>query len=132
MAFSGGITRELPVDLVFDVGHGDERCNNTAPATGLDCPHISTQYMQSFSLKFVLTTCGDLAVVYVPSRTETSAAVGLGQEQSQLATRAVCIDDRAFVDGPVVRGCVATEVRRVRKDTREIGERVLLCRQFIW
>lgn len=37
LAFCGSGTGEFPIDLVLDVAHGDERSDDTSPATGLDC-----------------------------------------------------------------------------------------------
>ena len=37
LALGGLIARELPVDFVLDVGHGDERGHDTAPTARLDC-----------------------------------------------------------------------------------------------
>ena len=36
LALSGLVARELPVDLVLDIGHGDESGHDTTPAAGLD------------------------------------------------------------------------------------------------
>ena len=54
---------------------------------------------------------------------ETCAAVVLGERHRHLARGRV--EDRALVDDPVVLGRVPVEVRRVRQDAREVGERVL-------
>ena len=54
---------------------------------------------------------------------DTSATIVLGKGQRELARGRV--EDRALVDDPVVLGRVPVEVRRVRQDAREVGERVL-------
>ena len=62
----------------------------------------------------------------VAGRRETGAAVILGERHRELARGRV--QNGARVDHPVVLGCVAIEVGRVREDAREIGERVLCGR----
>jgi hypothetical protein len=37
LAFSGLVTREFPIDLIPDVGHGDEGSYDTIPLASLDC-----------------------------------------------------------------------------------------------
>ena len=37
LAFSGTGSGELPINLILDVRHSDEGCNNTTPVASFDC-----------------------------------------------------------------------------------------------
>ena len=130
LAFSDIITGKLPVDLVLDIGHGDERGHDARPAASLDCAHrpeikrgassTSAIYIPKDEVR---TPGGDRPVVDVARGREAGAAVVLGERHGHLARGRV--EDRALVDDPVVLGRVPVEVRRVRQDAREVRERVL-------
>ena len=72
------------------------------------------------------TASSDRAKVQVAGRAETGATVRLGEEESQLASGRVGIDNGTFVERPVVFGRIAVVIRGIHHDTREVGESMLL------
>lgn len=102
----GFISRELPVDLVLDVAHGDESGHDACPAARFHCERMNaSEVVKGWLGKTELTCSGDGTVVHVPRGGETGSAVVLCQKQHELTTGRVGVHDLAMIDDPV---CEAT------------------------
>jgi len=104
LAFRRFATRELPVDFIPDVAHGDETYNKAIPSSRLH-------------------GCRDSTVVDEPGGRQAGTSVGLGQDHGEIT---VCYLNVTSVKGPVINVRIAVIFGRVGEDTGIILERVTL------
>lgn len=104
LAFRRGRSRKLPIDLVANIAHGNERRHHPIPASGFH-------------------SCRDRSIVDVSSRRKTDAVVRLSKEQVEFPIGNVYLTS---VQDPIILGRIAGIESRIRKNARFVVESV--CR----
>lgn len=121
LALCSLIPGELPVNLVLDIGHGDEGGDDTTPAPCLDCgTRQRSASLQSIERGRRRTSRCELPVMNVSRRAEARAVVGLGEDHDELASS--CVLDIALVEDEVPLACVTIKQGLVHENSVEAVE----------
>ena len=97
LACSGVCPRELPVDLVLHIAHGDECGDNATPPTSLDWKCANLAEAIGIDIKSI-TFGADCPIMHEAGRREASAAIRLCEDHSKVSIAAL---NSTFIDGPV-------------------------------